>query len=269
MVDLRNKKLNIIFLGTTNFSKKLLDILITNGFIPKAIFSIPQEFNISYSDKKIKNYNYANLRETADKHRISYYEVNSIKEEKVIADYYDEIKKINPDIILVLGWYYMIPNRIRNLSKCGAWGIHSSLLPKYAGGAPLNWAILNGEDETGVTLFKMDDGVDTGDIIYQKRFKINFNDTIKEVYENATKESEIILLKALNNIDNLVFTQQDKSKRKVYPQRKPEDGEINLAKTSLELYNFIRAQSDPYPGAFIKTVDGKKLIIEKARIEEL
>lgn len=152
----------------------------------------------------------------------------------------------------------MLPKSTRELTRYGAWGIHASLLPKYAGGAPLNWAIINGEKETGVTLFRMDDGVDDGDIISQKSFLIEFEDTINEIYQKATIASKEILNEVLLNIDNIKFKPQDKRKIEIYPQRKPDDGEIDLSKTSIEIYNFIRAQSSPYPGAFIKTVDGKK-----------
>lgn len=161
----------------------------------------------------------------------------------------------------------MIPKKTRELTTYGAWGIHASLLPKYAGGAPLNWAIINGEKETGVTLFRMEDGVDDGDIIAQKSYSIEYEDTIKEVYVKATDASKKILNKVLHNINNVVFKAQNKKNIEVYPQRKPEDGEIDFSKTSIELYNFIRAQSSPYPGAFIRTIDGKKIIIEKVRIE--
>lgn len=259
--------LKYIFLGSTFYSKELLLHLIKYNYIPQVIFAIPQEFTISYSSKKIKNSNYTDLKVIADKYNIEYYEVASTKHKK-IQDYEKIIKKLNIDLILVLGWYYMIPNYIRNLAKYGAWGIHASLLPKYAGGAPLNWAIINGEKETGVTLFKLDDGVDDGDIITQKRFNINFEDTIKEVYAKATIASKEILIDALQDIENIVFLKQNKIDITVYPQRKPEDGEIDLTKNATELYNFIRAQSSPYPGAYIKTVDGKKLIIEKVRIED-
>jgi len=259
-------KIKFAFFGATNYSKELLIFLIENNFIPSIIFSIPQEFNISYSSKKVKNTNYANLKELADKYAISYYEVDSL-EGKKIKDYENIIKKSNLDLILVLGWYYMIPKNIRELTKFGAWGIHASLLPKYAGGAPLNWAIINGEKETGVTLFRMEDGVDDGDIIAQKKFSIKYEDTIKEVYKNATIKSKDILIEVLNNINNITFNPQDKSKIEIYAQRNPEDGEIDFSKNAIELYNFIRAQSNPYPGAYFKTNDGKKLIIENVRIE--
>lgn len=258
--------LSFAFFGATNYSKELLLFLLEKDLVPKVIFSIPQEFNISYSNEKVKNTNYADLKKIALKYDILYYEIDSVDGKKT-KDYDPIIKKLNLDLILVLGWYYMLPKSTRELSKYGAWGIHASLLPKYAGGAPLNWAIINGEKETGVTLFRMDDGVDDGDIISQKSFLIEFEDTINEIYQKATIASKEILNEVLLNIDNIKFKPQDKRKIEIYPQRKPDDGEIDLSKTSIEIYNFIRAQSSPYPGAFIRTVDGKKIIIEKVRLE--
>jgi len=259
-------QISYAFLGATNYSKELLLFLIENNLIPKAIFSIPQEFNISYSEKKVKNINHANLKAIAEKHSIPYYEIDSIEGKKT-KDYESIIKELNLNLILVLGWYYMVPKSTRALTKYGAWGIHASLLPKYAGGAPLNWAIINGEKETGVTLFRMEDGVDDGDIIAQKAFSIEQEDTIKEVYDKATVVSKQILTEVLSNIESIKFTSQDKSKIEVFPQRSPKDGRIDFSKTAKEIYDFVRAQSSPYPGAFIKTKDGKKLIIEKARVE--
>ena len=265
MEDLKDS-FKYIFFGTTSFSKELLLFLVENSLFPKAIFSIPQEFSISYSEKKVKNSNYANLKEIADKYRIDFYEIDSTDGMR-IKDYEDVIKNYKIDLLLVLGWYYMIPKKIRNLSRNGAWGIHASLLPKYAGGSPLNWAIINGEEESGVTLFRMKNGVDDGDIIAQKSFFIDYKDMIKEVYAKAIKASKEILKDALSDINSAKFTMQDKNKIDIYPQRTPEDGEIDLSLNSIELYNFIRAQSEPYPGAYIKTSDGKKLIMERVRIE--
>jgi len=261
-------KTRFAFFGTTNYSKELLIYLIDKGYIPSIIFSIPEEFNISYSNQKIKNSNHANIKGIADKYKIDYYEIDSCKEKRLL-NYKNLIRDLNLDLILVLGWYYMIPEEIINFPKHGTWGIHASLLPKYAGGAPLNWAIINGEEKTGVTLFRLDNGVDSGDIIEQKEFSIEFEDSIKDVYKKATIASKEMLSDALGNIENVRFIPQKKSEIEIYPQRKPNDGQIDLTKNSIELYNFIRAQSTPYPGAYIKTIDGKKLIIEKARLEEL
>jgi methionyl-tRNA formyltransferase len=257
--------LKFAFFGATKYSKELLLFLIDNKIIPSVIFSIPKLFNISYSDKKVENSNYASLENISIANKIPYYEVDSIKGKRT-KDYYKTIEQLNLDLLLVLGWYYMVPEKIRSLARLGAWGIHASLLPEYAGGAPLNWAIINGEKKTGVTLFRMEDGIDDGDIIMQRAFSISIDDTIKNVYEKATLESKKFLVKTLIKGSKIKFKKQDKTKIKVYSQRSPEDGEIDLKKNAIDIHNFIRAQSDPYPGAFIKTVDGKKIIIEKAKI---
>ncbi|WP_323592766.1 methionyl-tRNA formyltransferase [Aliarcobacter butzleri] len=259
--------LSYAFFGATNYSKELLLFLIEKSFFPKVIFSIPQEFNISYSDKKVKNINYSNLKEIADIYNIPYYEIDSINGTKT-KDYEPIIKELNLDLILVLGWYYMLPKSTRELSKYGAWGIHASLLPKYAGGAPLNWAIINGEKETGVTLFRMGDGIDDGDIIAQEAFSIDYKDTIKEVYDKATIISKQILTKVLNNIENVRFSPQDKSKIEVYSQRSPKDGIIDWHQSAKSIYDFIRAQTIPYPCAF-STINNEIVKIIDCNVVEL
>ena len=259
--------LSFAFFGTTNYSRELLLFLIEKDLLPKVIFSIPQKFNISYSENKVKNSNYANLKNIADKCNILYYEIDSIKGKK-IKDYEDIVQSLNLDLLLVLGWYYMIPKNIRGLAKYGAWGIHASLLPKYAGGAPLNWSIINGEKKTGVTLFRMEDGVDDGDIIAQKDFNIEYKDSIKEVYKKATIASKEILGNVLENIKNVKYIKQDKTKIKIFPQRKPEDGDIDWKSSSKSIYDFIRAQTLPYPCAF-STINNQTLKILDSKVIDI
>lgn len=257
--------MKIIFLGCTKFSEALLDTLLTMNHINvAAIFTIPREFTISYSDRKVVNSNFADLSILAEKNNIPLYLVDSIEGKRLI-DYEEIIISIKPDVILALGWYYMIPKRIRNIAKLGAWGIHASLLPNYAGGAPLVWAIINGEKETGVTLFVLDDGVDDGDIIEQEKILIDENDTIKEVYDKAIIASRSILLKVFDKNYKISFKTQDKNKLKIYPQRKPEDGLIDWSKSPKEIKDFIRAQTRPYPGAYT-IIGDKKVIIWDADI---
>ena len=260
--------MKVVFFGATKFSEEVLTYLLLNKISIGALFTIPQEFSISYSQTKVKNYNYSELELISKKNNIPSYYIESSEFGKKTADYFEIINDIKPDVILIVGWYYMVPKKIRELAKYGAWGIHASMLPDYAGGAPLVWAMINGEKETGVTLFRLDEGVDDGDIIAQEKIVIEETDTIKEVYDKVTMSSKTILISALKNIRDIEFIPQDKTKIKIYPQRKPDDGEIDLTKPAKYLYDFIRAQSAPYPGAFIKTSDGKKLIIEKARIQD-
>lgn len=257
--------MKIVFFGASKFSEELLSTLYDNGFKIDALFTIEQDFTVRKGEK-VKNYNHANLIPLAEANNTPHYIVDS--EDNKISSYMDVLEEIQPDVILVLGWYYMIPKSVRNLPKYGCCGIHASLLPKYAGWAPLVWAMIHGEEEAGVTFFQMDESVDGGDIIMQKSFPIEYEDTIKEVYAKATDASKQILLETLPVFDQLEFQKQDKSLIEIHDKRSPEDGLIDMNMTAKQMYDFVRAQSDPYPGAFIKTSDGKRLIIEKARIAD-
>ena len=155
------------------------------------------------------------------------------------------------------------------MAKYGAGGIHASLLPKYAGGAPLVWAMINGETQSGVTLFRLDSGVDDGDIIGQEAFEIGIDDTINEVYEKATKSSISLLMRTISQpISEVNYVPQERELIEIWPQRNHEDGEIDWNWDVQGIKNFIRAQSKPYPGAWT-IIEGKKIIIWQADIEEV
>lgn len=237
--------MKIVFLGSTKFSEELLSALIKHNFEISAIFTIPQEFTVR-GNGKVVNTNFVDLQSIAMINNIPLYYVD---ENNKLGTYENIIREIKPDIILVLGWYYIVPKVIRDIPKYGACGIHASLLPKYAGWAPLVWAMINGEKETGVTFFQFDDSVDGGDIIAQESFSIEHEDTIKEVYDKATQKSSEILISTLSKLE---FKKQDKSKLEIWDKRTPADGKIDWAEKSVNLYNFIRAQTIPYPCAFSK-----------------
>ena len=259
--------MRIVFLGGTDFSEFILKELLRKGFLIKAIFGIPEIFSINYEGQKqeVRNHRFADLKPLARFYDIPHYVVDQGNSETTLKAYKKVIKDIYPDVILVMGWYYKVPESIRNLSKNGAWGIHASLLPKYAGGAPLVWAMIEGEEETGVTLFKLEEGIDDGPIIAQKKFPIYPSDTIKEVLDKSFCASINILLYALNSFESINFKEQKKDEIQVYPQRKPEDGEIDWSKSPQAIQNFIRAQTRPYPGAFTY-INGKKVIIWDADV---
>lgn len=257
---------SIIFLGSTKFSEQILISLIENKCDIKAIFSIPEKFRISYSKEKVTNTNFADLSKLAKSFSIPFFLVDSEKGKRLI-DFKSEIEKLSSKVIIAAGWYYMIPKQIRDIPENGAWGIHASLLPNYAGGAPLVWAMINGEKETGVSLFKMEEGVDDGAIILQEKISIDYDDTIKTLLEKALISSKKILLSALNQ-KSVKYNPQDKSKIKIYPQRSPEDGEIDWSLDDEKIRNFVRAQTKPYPGAWTK-INNKKVIVWDISIEEL
>lgn len=254
-----------IFLGATHFGRAVLENLLAIGQIPKAIFSIPETFSISYASEKVKNYDFFDFSTLAKTHKIPFYWVESPTQP--IASYKEHIKDLHASFMLVAGWYYKIPRSVYTLTQMGAFGFHNSLLPKYAGGAPLVWAMIRGESTAGVTLFRMGEEMDCGDIILQESFEIAFSDTIADVLQKATQCAIAMSARLFSDDFCIRFTPQPAA-QEYHPQRCPKDGEIDLNWDSLTLYNFIRAQSSPYPGAFIKTTDGKRLVIDKAHIEE-
>lgn len=155
-------------------------------------------------------------------------------------------------MIIQVGWSQIIQDEILALPKLGCVGFHSSLLPKDRGGSPINWAIIRGETVWGVTLYYLDPGIDNGDIIAQKKFAIGLNDTCKSVYQKAGKAMVQMLQE---NIPLLLEgkaprTPQAESEATYNRRRKPEEGLIDWNKSAKELYDWIRAQTHPYPGAF-------------------
>lgn len=194
----------------------------------------------------------------------------AIMQDEIMAfSYLQRLSHWQPDLLLVLGWYYIIPREVRERAPLGCAGIHASLLPKYRGGAPIPWAIINGETTTGVTFFYMGDGIDDGDIITQKEFPIEGVDNCATLYEKATQASVQMLRQYLPQIANGTAPRipQDHSQATYFPLRKPEDGLIDWSWDAKRIRNFIRAQTKPYPGAFTY-IKNKKVIIWDADIYE-
>jgi methionyl-tRNA formyltransferase len=162
------------------------------------------------------------------------------------------IVEYQPDLCIVVGWYWVLKPELLKIVSHGWLGIHASLLPKNRGGAPLVWAILNGEIKTGLSLFYFDEGMDTGDIVAQKEVSIEFEDTIADVLAKTENQS----IEIIRENYPLLLTggaprlPQDHSQATYVALRHPSDGRIDWSQPAPVLYNFIRAQTHPYPGAF-------------------
>lgn len=247
--------LKTVLLGGTAFSAEMLKCLHDNRINVSAVFMIPKEFDLKKKEeqaaRKYENSNFTDLGAIAELFSIPSYVVDS-REGRTLRNYTDVIKKIAPDLILVLGWYYMVPKTIRDLAVHGALGIHASLLPDYAGGSPLVWAIINGETRTGITMFRMEDGVDDGDILAQSEIPIEIADTIGSLYQKVIDRSKVMLLTEIAKIHNNThqFKPQDKDRIHPLPIRTPTDGLVIWNQVPMSLYNFVRAQTKPYPCAF-------------------
>jgi len=255
--------MKIVFFGASELGYNCCEAIIKAGFEVVGIFTIPQEFKISYSpDKPVKNYLHKDFYTLGKEYNIPVFQVN--QNIKIFEQTFIDLK---PDFLLAIGWYYMIPTSMLQKVPKGAAGIHASLLPKYRGNAPLVWAMINGEKETGISFFYFDKGVDEGDIIAQEKFDISETDTIKEVLVKTQSASIEVLLKNLPLIANGTNSRipQDHTQATLFPKRSPEDGLIDWNWDAKRIKNFIKAQTKPYPGAFT-VIHGKKVIIWDADI---
>jgi methionyl-tRNA formyltransferase len=201
----------------------------------------------------------------AKEHNIPLFYSSEIKS----ANYADILQKIKPDIAFAIGWRYLITKNAYSIPTKGTFIIHDSLLPKYRGFAPMNWAIINGETETGVTLFYIDEGVDSGAIIDQMKVSVTLTDTAKTVDEKVITLYENIIIKNLPvfEADKIKSIPQDESQATYSCKRTPEDGEINWQLPAIQIYNLIRGLTHPFPGAYT-FLNGEKIIIWEAKIPE-
>ena len=171
------------------------------------------------------------------------------------------IKKIKPHKWFVVCWYWLIDKEILDMVPMGVIGIHNSLLPKYRGGSPLVWSIINGDEYVGSTIFSITEDMDKGDIWAQTSIKLEFDHYVSDVL-NILEDS--IIQNFRNIIKNKITpTPQNHDEATFCAQRIPSDGKIDFNKNNIQVYNFIRAQSFPYPGAFT-IYKNNELIVLKA-----
>ncbi len=162
------------------------------------------------------------------------------------------VAQAKPDLIFSFYYRSMLPMSVLRHARLGAFNMHGSLLPKYRGRAPLNWAILKGERETGVTLHEMVEKPDAGRIVDQAAVPIGPDDLALEVFGRVTDAAQLVLERALPGLlaGTTRFRQNDLSKGSYFGGRKPEDGRIDWTKSAQEIHNLVRAVAPPYPGAF-------------------
>ncbi|MET3105757.1 methionyl-tRNA formyltransferase [Oxalobacteraceae bacterium GrIS 1.18] len=185
------------------------------------------------------------------------------------AALFEAVSAIAPDFIFSFYYRNMLPVDVLAMAKRGAFNLHGSLLPKYRGRVPVNWAVLHGETETGVTLHEMTAKPDAGDIIAQTAVPILPDDTAHDVFAKLTVASEQTLWHAIPALlaGTASRLKNDVSRGSYFGGRKPEDGRINWQQTGQQVYNLHRAVAPPYPGAFTEQ-NGQRFIIKQARLVE-
>ena len=232
--------MKIVFMGTPEFSANVLTGLILEKYDVSLVVSQP--------NKPVGRHH--NLKDTpvvkvAKENNIKVFQPNNIKED------YDEIKNVNPDIIITCAYGQIIPEELINLPRLGCINVHASILPKYRGGAPIHRAIINGDKVTGVTIMYMDKSMDTGDIISIRECKIEDDDNLDTLFNKLSDIGRSLLLDTLPSIIDKTNSRipQDNSKATYAYNIKKEETKIDFSDNTLNIYNKIRGLS-PSIGCF-------------------
>ena len=246
--------MRIIFMGTPDFSVPVLQGLIDNYDVISVV---------SQPDKRVGRHQ--ELRNTPVKELALKYNIPVIQPIKIREDY-QEIIDLNPDIIITCAYGQIIPKEILDCPRLGCINVHASLLPKYRGGAPIHWSIINGDKKTGITIMYMDEGMDTGDIISQEEIEILDSDNLESIHDKLSILGAKLLLDTLPSIidgtnDRL---KQDENLVEYAYNIKREEEHINFNKTSREVFNLIRGLS-PVPSSNA-ILDGQEMKILEGRI---
>lgn len=239
-----NKDLRIIFMGTPAFAVPALEILVNEGWNVAAVITAPDK-----PQGRGKKLGASPVKEAALKYGIPVLQPTNLKSPTFI----EELKSYQADVQVVVA-FRMLPEMVWNMPPKGTFNLHASLLPDYRGAAPINWAIINGETETGVTTFFLKHEIDTGSIIFQEREAILPEDNMGTLYEKLMKKGSVLVLKTIEAISrgNVPLQKQDESKAIHHaPKIFKETGEINWDNPADAIHNLVRGLS-PYPAAWAK-----------------
>jgi methionyl-tRNA formyltransferase len=180
------------------------------------------------------------------------------------------IAEVKPDIMVLSNWRTWVSPSVYSIPTYQGINIHDSLLPRYGGFAPINWAIINGETETGVTAHFLSEEFDLGDILLQRKVPICFSETATDIFIKTINIIPEITLESLDLIEfgRVVRIPQDRSKATFFHKRSAYDSLIDWNRSNVDIYNLVRAQSDPYLNAYT-FFQGKRLMIKHASLPEL
>jgi len=247
--------MRILFIGGTRRGFLTLEALVNSGAEVAGIISLRQD------DHEPERYEQP-IQELAERLSIPHYSTKWMKDRDYASILANEIR---PDAAFVVGCRILIPPQIYEIPRLGTLALHDSLLPEYRGFAPLNWTILNGEQQTGVTLFYLSEAMDGGDIVAQKAVPIGPADSAPVVYERICQATIDLVLEACPKLaaGTAPRIRQDYNVGSFTCSRSPADGEIDWTKSTREIFNQIRALTWPYPGAFT-FYEGRKLMVWQA-----
>ncbi|PSL06497.1 methionyl-tRNA formyltransferase [Cecembia rubra] len=256
---MKKEDLRIIFMGTPEFAVPSLEILMENGWNVVAVITAPDKPQ-GRGQKLIAS----PVKECALRYGIPVLQPTNLKSQEFLS----ELKQYHADVQVVVA-FRMLPEAVWNLPPLGTFNLHASLLPNYRGAAPINWAIINGEKETGITTFFLKHEIDTGSVIFQEKEPIYEEDNVGSLYERLMAKGSQLVLKTIKEIasGNVQANPQDENLARHHaPKIFKETCQIDWTKSAQKIHNLVRGLS-PYPGAWT-TLDGKNCKIFKTKINE-
>ncbi len=244
-------------MGTPKAAIPSLERLLSDGHEVCAVYTQPDR--PSGRGNKIT---FSPVKECALEHKIPVFQPITIRTPEALG----EFRSHNGDVVVVVAYGRILPETFLTSFQKGAINVHFSLLPKYRGAAPVNWAIVNGEVETGVTTMQMDVGLDTGDILLQRATAINADENAIGLMERLSAIGAELLLETINNLEKLQPIKQDESAATFAPIMKREDGLIDWQMSAGDIANRVRG-FQPFPASFT-FIDKAKLTLWQANLGE-
>jgi methionyl-tRNA formyltransferase len=251
--------MNVVFMGTPDFAVESLSKIYESGHNILAVVSQPDR----QSGRGMK------LQPTPVKAYAIEKNIKVFQPEKVRknTDFINEIKSLKPDVIVVVAFGQILPQELLEIPKFGSVNVHGSLLPKYRGAAPIQWALINGEKVTGITTMYMDAGMDTGDMILKSEINIEEDDTFGSLHDKMKKLGARLIVETLEKIsDGNAPRKKQIGDFTLAPMIKKEMCKIDWSKTSEEIRNLIRGLN-PVPGAYTM-MDNKLIKICSATVNQ-
>jgi len=239
--------MNLIFMGSAAFAIPALDALADSHH--KILEVVTQPDKPAGRGQQIRA---CPVAERAREHGLSLHQPDSVR----MPDELKHFKKLDADLIVIIAYGKILPRELIDMPRHGAINVHASLLPKYRGAAPINWAIVNGERETGVTTMFINEDLDAGDILLSSKTPIHDNETAPELHDRLAEMGSDLLKATISELADgkLIPIPQDHSKATQAPIMKKEDGLIDWSLTSRAIYNRVRGFT-PWPGTYTNLED--------------
>lgn len=252
--------MRVVYMGTPDFAVDTLDAIVKARH--EVLLVVTQPDKAKGRGKKLQ---FTPVKEKALEYDLPVAQPEKVREEAFM----EELENLAPDVIVVVAFGQLLPERILNIPKYGCINVHASLLPAYRGAAPIQWAVIDGLEESGVTTMYMEKGLDTGDIILQSRLSLAENETGGSLFDRLAKEGASLLIRTLEELEagTATRTKQDDSQSSYAKMLTKDMGNLDFTQDAVVLERLIRGLN-PWPSAFTKLGDKTLKVYEASVLTE-